>query len=57
MIEYRYSALDAGAGGGNLAGVAMRPGERASIDGKFVEEFRPGTFAPLGDVVLNWSET
>ena len=46
--------MDAGAGGRNIAGVAMRYGERASIENKFVEEVAPGAFAPIGDVVLNW---
>lgn len=54
MIEYRYAELDASAGGRNIAGVAMRYGDRASIEGKFVEEFAPGAFSPIGDVVLNW---
>ena len=54
MIEYRFSTMDASAGGRNIAGTAIRYGDRASIDGKFVEEFRPGAFNPIGDVVLNW---
>ena len=54
MIEYRYAAMDAGAGGRSIAGVAMRYGDRGLIDGKFHEEFAPSAFAPLGDVVLNW---
>ena len=54
MIEYRYAAMEASPGGRNVAGIAMRYGERTTIDGKFVEEFRPGAFAPIGDVVLNW---
>ena len=54
MIEYRFAPMDATPGGRNVAGIAMRYGERASIDGKFAEEFRPGAFNPIGDVVLNW---
>ena len=54
MLEYRYAAMDATPGGRNVAGVAMRYGERTTIDGKFAEEFRPGAFNPIGDVVLNW---
>ena len=54
MIEYRFSTMDASAGGRNIAGTAIRYGDRASIDGKFVEEFKPGAFNPIGDVVLNW---
>ena len=53
MIEYRYAAMDATPGGRRVAGIAMRYGERTTIEGKFVEEFRPGAFAPIGDVVLN----
>ena len=54
MIEYRYAAMDATPGGRRVAGIAMRYGERTTIEGKFVEEFRPGAFAPIGDVILNW---
>ena len=54
MIEYRYAAMDATPGGRRVAGIAMRYGERTTIDGKFAEEFRPGAFAPIGDVILNW---
>lgn len=54
MIEYRYAAMEATPGGRRVAGVAIRYGERATIEGKFVEEFRPGAFAPIGDVILNW---
>ena len=54
MIEYRYAAMDATPGGRRVAGIAMRYGERTTIQGKFAEEFRPGAFAPIGDVVLNW---
>ena len=54
MIEYRYAAMEASPGGRNVAGIAMRYGERTTIQGKFAEEFRPGAFSPIGDVVLNW---
>ena len=54
MIEYRYAAMEASPGGRNVAGIAMRYGDRTTIEGKFVEEFRPGAFNPIGDVVLNW---
>ena len=54
MIEYRYAAMEASPGGRNVAGIAMRYGERTTIQGKFAEEFRPGAFAPIGDVILNW---
>ena len=53
MIEYRFAPMDASPGGRRVAGIAMRYGERTTIEGKFVEEFRPGAFAPIGDVVLN----